>query len=192
VKETIYYATSNRDKFAIAQNYFSQQCPEILLTQYEVDLPERQTHDQAAIAREKAHAAWKLLQQPVLVDDGGMYFDAYDNFPGFMTRYTYYALGLKGIFKLLEENNQASFRLFLVYCDAPDSMHEFLGEKHGAIVPPQKPIPTTCKTPWNYLFVSDGCDKPYAALSLKEQTPQTSFRLAALDQFIQWYQKRGS
>lgn len=184
---TLFYATGNANKFETARDFFAQHCPHIELKQLTLDLPERQTHDQKAISQEKALAAWRICKAPVLADDAGVYFDAYQNFPGFMTKYVWESLGVDGIMKLLTENNAATFKIFLTYCNGPDQMHTVIGSASGTCVSPHQPIPANSGKPFLYFFVPNGYALPYMQLAPQNQNTTTSFRLNGLHKFSQWY-----
>jgi len=72
----------------------------------------------------------------VLVDDTGIYFDAYTDFPWALTKYIYKGIGLAWIQKLFdgEKNMKAHFQTVLWYMD--DSLEEpllFVWEIHGSL-----------------------------------------------------------
>lgn len=185
--QTIYYATGNRHKFEAAQTFFAQHCPQITLKRLTIDLPERQTHDQKAISQEKALAAWNEVQAPVITDDAGVYFDAYPNFPGFMTRFVWESLGTEGMLKLLDQNNRVSQRVFITYCNGPDTIHTVVGEVAGHLVQPEEPVPADTGKPFLYLVIPDGFEKPFMSLPPEQQTADSSFRYNGLRAFAQWY-----
>lgn len=187
MKTQIYYATGNKDKYLLSKKYLEQVLENVEILHLAIDLPEEQTLDIQKIARDKAKAAWEYIKQPVLVDDGGVYFDAYENFPGSMTKFVYYALKPKGLLKLLDENNNISRKLYLVYYDGPGIEEIFLGEQRGKLIEPPKPIPADTTVPYNYFFVPEGENIPQAYLPEQKQTPQNYFRFAALEKFCDWF-----
>ncbi len=183
----LYFATKNHTKFITAQRTLCAMIPHLELKQLALDLPELQISDQALISEQKARAAWQQVQAPVLADDGGIYFDAYQGFPGFMTKFVWKSLGVAGILKLLAHNNRVTRKLFLTYCDGPDSVHSFVGQVSGSLIAPPLPLPDQCDCPFEYLVVPDGYDTVYQSLSPEHQTIDSSFRLNGLHKFAQWY-----
>ena len=162
IHNEIFYATGNKNKFEVARDLLAALCPTITLTQLAFDFAERQTSDQAAISREKALAAWRMVHAPVLADDAGVYFDAYPGFPGFMTKYVWQSLGEDGIFKLLEDNHSVSTKLFLTYCNGPNQVHEFIGATHGILKRPEEPLAASCNKPFNFMMVIEGYDRAFS------------------------------
>ena len=58
------------------------------------------------------------LKKPVAVDDTGIFFKAYPNFPGSHPKLMFELLGYRGILKLLEnENRETEFVTMVGYCD---------------------------------------------------------------------------
>src|SRR5690554_5977386 len=110
MRKKIYYATSNPVKFEEVSKFFKEY-PEIELKQFTKELFEIQSENQKEIALLKAEQAWEMLQQPVIVDDSGIFFHKYHNFPGTFTKFIYQSLGMKNIEKLYEVGDIASFRL---------------------------------------------------------------------------------
>jgi len=185
-KTVIYYATGNRYKFLFSKNYIEKALSDVEVRHLAVDFPERQTHDQEAIAHEKAALAYAQCKAPVLADDAGMYMDAYTNFPGFMAKFVYESLGVKGLLTLAQDNNKASLKIFLAYCNG-DEKQTFIGEQHGVLQAPESAIPADTGQPFNYLLVPSGAQKAFALLSEEEKARVGSFRMFALHAFVTWY-----
>jgi XTP/dITP diphosphohydrolase len=59
------------------------------VNQVDLDLSEIQTNILTVISADKCKRAYEQLEQPVLVDDTGIYFDAFDRFPGAFTKFLY-------------------------------------------------------------------------------------------------------
>lgn len=190
IHKELFYATGNPQKIKISSQFFKTQLPEVELKGFPLEFAEPQTHDQALIAQEKALAAWQQIKKPVLADDAGIYFDAYKNFPGYMTKDMWFGLGIDGMFKLLDENAGATMKLFLTYCNGPNDIHSFVGAKHGTLVYPDNPTSLNNHKPFTALLVPDGFDKPYGAYEGTDQEVLASFRVDALNQFAQWYKTR--
>ena len=100
MKHEIYYATGNSGKFEEAQDCIKKHAPFIELKQLDVDIEEIQTLDQETIALDKARKAFKTVGKPVLVDDAGIFFDKYQNFPGTLSKFIFKTLCFDGVFKL--------------------------------------------------------------------------------------------
>src|SRR3978361_1942763 len=115
MKHEIYYATSNEGKFEEVKSYLSRFDASIDLKQFQVEIEEIQTLDQKAISIDKAHKAWMILKKQLLVDDGGIYFEGFNQFPGTLSKHVFEGIGYEGIFKLVEENHKAFFKMHMAY-----------------------------------------------------------------------------
>lgn len=187
--QVIHYVTGNKSKFEEAESYFKKYAPDIQLVGGDLEIVEPQTLDQRAIALHKAKEAWKILRKPLLVDDEGIYFHAYNNFPGVFTKFVYQGIGLKGLFKLLDEDNRMLSKLFLVYVDDMGDCQVFEGGCEGVIVTLLPGVMFNPSCPYDSVFIPQGEDKVYGQLSEAEQSKYSS-RLRALKQFLAWYQEK--
>lgn len=187
MQNEIYYATGNAGKFEEVKSFIEQYEAHIVIKQFDVDIEEIQSLDQKAIAIDKARKAFALLNKPVLVDDGGIFFDAYPLFPGTMSKFIFQAIGFEGLFKLAEENNKAAFILNLVYTDG-NVVESFEGRCDGIIVKPVD-VDTHPQLPFTAIFKPNGSDKTFAELRGSPEFVKYSFRQRALKQFLEWYKK---
>lgn len=187
MQHEIFYATGNHAKFKTAQRFLAEKAPFLTLIQVDLDLPELQILDQAEISRYKARAAWQHLQKPVLVDDAGVYFDAYPHFPGFMSKFIWQSLGIEGIFKLLDDNPKAHFSVFFTYCDGTEQLHCFEGTARGTMVRPSFPVDRTSGKPYSYLLAPEGEEESFAQCRLEDMIPNQQFRLNGLQAFADWF-----
>jgi len=185
MSKTIYYVTGNPSKF----KRFSQFIPEnigIELKQFECNLFEEQIEDQQEIAISKAKQAWGYLKQPLLVDEVGVYFHKYNNFPGAFTKFVYKGLGFDGIYKLMQDGDELSIQLIVVYMFGEDDYKIFTTTVSGTF---KKPIEQNHDTnaPFDLVFVPAGLDKSYVEL---EPFPQiyneVYFRALAMKQILSY------
>ncbi len=185
-KQEIYYVTSNAGKFDEVKRYIEANEPTIELVQCAIDLPEPQSLDQKYIAECKAKAAWNTLKKPLIIDDSGVFFEGYRDFPGTMTKFVYHGIGFDGIFALTKKNNKARMNLHLVYCDGEDSMQSFEATCEGKIIQPESfDAPPTL--PWDAIFLPNGSSKTYAELRGTPQENKYLYRIVALKRFLAWY-----
>jgi len=136
MKRELYYVTTNPGKFAEISRFLYANAPEIELKQYSADIEEIQSFDQQAIAIDKAKKAWALVQKPLLIDDAAIYFDAYNKFPGTLTKFVTHGLGFEGIKRLIDPGMLAHFLLHMIYVQAPDELHIFQGMCKGTLIKP--------------------------------------------------------
>lgn len=187
----LYYVTSNPGKFDEVNRYVAAHERSITLTQANLDIPEIQSLNQEKIALDKARKAWEKLKKPLLIDDSGIFFDAYHEFPGTLTKFVFSGIGYDGIFALTKKNNRAFFRLYLIYVDICGNPHSFIGHCPGKIIRPSEYFHEP-GFPWNPVFLPDGSDKTYAELQHDPDEKKFSYRLQALQKFIAWYTKEAS
>lgn len=186
MKQRIYYVTGNDGKFADVSAFITQQAPEIELLQYRADIPEIQSLDQRAIAIDKARQAFEQLNSPVLVDDSGIYFDKYHEFPGVMSKFVYKALKMPGIKRLVDVGDSASFRIHIVFYYAPSVFKVFDVITQGTIVF-QDQFQAPESLPYDQIFVPEGTHMTHAELREKGLIHNFDHRIAALTAFIDWH-----
>ncbi len=184
--QNIYYATGNTGKFEEVQDFINRNNHDITIKQADIDLIEMQTLDQKSIAIHKAQQAFEKLQKPVLIDDSGVYFEKYHRFPGTLTKFVYHGIGFEGILKLVEDDHRATFLLYLIYIDGPDSYKIFEGKCEGTIVPPKEFLAHS-ELPYDDIFLPHGSTKTYAQMRGTQEIEQYAYRLLALKKFLNWY-----
>lgn len=182
----IYYVTNNAGKFEEIRDFFDKNAPDFHIEQYAIDVDEIQSLDQKQVVMDKVKKAYTVVQQPLLLDDGGLFFAAYHQFPGTLSKFVFQGLGFKGLFKLVEDDNRASFILQLAYTDGVQTKL-FEGVCHGTIVEP-KDLSSHPKLPFTAIFKPEGSNKTLAQLRYTDDFFHFSFRQQALKKFIDWYQ----
>jgi len=126
------FVTTNRHKFSEVQE---------ILAPYNIDLKHvdmeyDENHDSSMkdIATDASLMLANKLGKAVVVEDTGLYFAAYQGFPGALPKFVFNSLGYKGIFKLLDgEDRAASFLAVVAYCEPGGSPTLFEGEMKGII-----------------------------------------------------------
>ncbi len=191
--QTLYYVTSNAGKFEEVEQCIRAHELPITLLRFDADIEEIQTMNQEEIAIDKALKAWTLLKKPLLVDDSGIYFEKYHEFPGVMSKYISHGIGMAGIMKLIEPGDRAYFRLHLVFVDTEGIPHSFEGLCKGYLVIPAV-LQAHADLPYDDIFVPDelaGEPQTYAQLRGTSQFEQFSYRLRALNKFLTWMAEQG-
>ncbi len=192
MKKSLYYVTTNSGKFAEVSEYIHAHMPDIELKQFSVDLPEIQSLDQMAIALDKAKQAWNIVQKPLLLDDAGIYFEKYSNFPGTLSKFVSQGLGFEGLKRLIDLGDRAHFLLQMIYIDGPDTIQIFEGRCDGSL---HKPVffDADPSLPYDTFFIPDGLSLTYAKMRLDfEQHAGFFYRIRALQKFISWYKNYAS
>jgi len=113
--EAIAFVTSSEGKFREA----SRLAP-FPLERIDVELPEPQGLDVAAIVRAKAGAAFRLIERPLIVEDTSLELTALGGFPGPLVKWLLSAAGAESIPRLLAsfDDRRATARAALGYADA--------------------------------------------------------------------------
>ena len=192
MKKEIHYITGNSGKFKEVQRFiynynFSSIVSSFVLRQVNIEeIYEIQSLDQKKIALHKAQQAWHLLKKPLILDDSGIYFNKYFNFPGTLTKFVYDGIGLEGLLKLVVAGDRATFRLLLVYIDREGLYKVFEGQCEGTIVIPNK-ILAHPQLPYDDIFLPDEAKKTYAEMRGHTEFDGYFYRLRAVKKFLEWY-----
>jgi XTP/dITP diphosphohydrolase len=127
--------------FVTTNEHKRREVQEILGVELEgadLDLPEIQAIDPAEVATEKARAARKALGDtdlPVIVEDSGLMVDAWDGFPGALTKWVMNSVGNEGLLRMLApgEDRSASAVCVVALVEADGKVHTFRGEVGGKV-----------------------------------------------------------
>ncbi|MFD1585991.1 non-canonical purine NTP pyrophosphatase [Halorientalis brevis] len=113
------FVTTNEGKLREAREYLGADAE---VRQLDFDTTEIQADDIAAVAAHSARQAYRHVDEPVIVEDSGLFVDALDGFPGPYSAYAEDTLGIERVWKLaeMESDRSASFRSVIAYCDGED------------------------------------------------------------------------
>jgi len=109
------FVTTNEGKVREAREYLGADEVE----QLAFDYTEVQADDLATVAAHGARQAYRHAGEPVIVDDAGLFVEAFDGFPGPYSSYVEDTVGVERVWRLTreEENRSAAFRGVVAYCD---------------------------------------------------------------------------
>ncbi|MGB9784588.1 MAG: XTP/dITP diphosphatase [Fervidicoccaceae archaeon] len=135
------------------------------------------------IALNAAKDACSSQSVPIVVDDTALYIEALNGFPGPYAEYVYRTIGLRGILKLLEkeENRKAWFATAVVYCDG-NIVKIFKGILEGSIA---EEIRGNYGFGFDPIFIPIGQKKTLAEM-LPEEKNKISHRSKAFRELAQW------
>ena len=148
-----------------------------------LELSEIQSLSAEEVAKKKAVAAYKIVRQPVLVDDTGMSIEALNGLPGAFVSWFLDSLGSQGILNLIkgQKNRKASVSTCIAYADV-SGVQTFVGAVNGT-------IPTELRGDRGFgydpIFIPNGNDKTYAEMTPEEKN-EISMRKIALMKFKEY------
>jgi len=182
------FATGNKHKFQEVSVILAEY--EITIEQAEIDFVENPLNSLRQIAAEKAEQAFSKLRLPVIVEDTGVYFEAYKNFPGVQAKRIYESLGFDGLLNVLKgKSRKAYFHTILCFKDSAQENKFFEAKLHGRIS--SKVIkPNANVMPYEKIFIPEGSKKALSQISRKDKN-QMSHRAVAARKFAEWFQDKG-
>jgi len=163
----IFFVTTNKHKFQEVQDILKDY--PIQLEQLDREYEENHDEEMEVIARDAARKLARELGQPVVLEDTGLFFKAYNGFPGALPKFVFNTLGYKGIFKLLEgETRQAYFKTVAAFCRPGEEPVLFEGVMEGEITDkvynPDKDV-----MPYDRIFIPEGRTKTISEMTLAEK-----------------------
>ncbi|MFC6756561.1 MULTISPECIES: non-canonical purine NTP pyrophosphatase [Haloarcula] len=111
------FVTTNPGKVREATAYLDDE-----VVQFDFDYPEVQADELGAVAAHGAREAYRAADGPVIVDDAGLFIDAFDGFPGPYSSYVEDRVGIERVWRMTEPENDhgAAFKTVIAYCDGDD------------------------------------------------------------------------
>lgn len=168
------FVTSSANKLAEVERILGRR-----LVQASLPLDEIQAIELETVVRHKAQQAYARLGQPVLVEDTGLAFTAWNGLPGALIKWFLVALGPHGICKLLHgETNRAATASTLFGYGNGSEYRVFTGTVLGII--PEAPRGTN-GFGWDAIFQPLGSERTFAEMT-PEEKDRFSMRRLALEQ----------
>jgi len=181
-KKEIYFVTKNPEKYKEAKVIVEAT---INLQQLEDDKIELKNESIEQTALGNASYFAKKYNKTVIIDDAGIFFEAYPQFPGAHPKLMYQLLGYKGLLKLLEgESRKAVFRCAIGYCEPNKKAKLFVAEMKGTIAEQPKEKRNE-NMPYEALFIPEHIGKAVSEIT-KEEKNKMSHRAKALTAMQQW------
>lgn len=172
--------TTKYTEMATALGHFGIQTDRLNL-----DIDEVKDLDAEHVIRKKAVDAFEHAQRPILVDDSGIYFDGYKNFPGTYSKFAHSALGYEGLFKLVAEGHKAVFKTFVGYMDGHQKEPTIFSGQYSGTITSQFNWKTESEMPYAVMFVPDGSGIQMASMTPEQRSGD--HRHQALRAFADWY-----
>ena len=186
MKKKIKFVTSNDGKFEEVAQWLHELDPTIELEKLTLDVPEIQSLDIEEVALQKADVAWHVVQEPLLIDDGGIYLEQFNNFPGPLTKYVHQGLGFDGFWSLAKQDPRVYFLNVLVYRDSR-GYQLFSGKCSGVVIEPSKElIEGHNQLPFTKLLVPEGATRSLAELRGTDEEKKYHHRYHSLRKLTDW------
>jgi len=184
----IFFVTSNADKVAEVGKVFDNFNLDIKIEQKSLDIIEPDLDSLEDIAVSKVVQAFKLLKKPCFVEDSGIFFKAYKNFPGPMSARIFKSIGYEGIFNLLRgKNKDAFFKAVIAFKPNKEKHFIFEGKVFGRITSQIKGK-SSAKMPYDSIFVPFRYKKTFAELG-KGIKNKISHRRRAAEKFAKFLKR---
>ena len=109
------------------------------------------------------------LNKPIVLEDTGLFFEAYNNFPGALPKFVINSIGFKGIFRLLDgESRKAYFKTVAAFCRPGGEVVLFEGIMQGKIT---DKIYNKDKDemPYDKIFIPEGKTKTISEMTLEKK-----------------------
>lgn len=164
--------SSNKNKVAEFESLLG-----FKLASVSMQLPEVQSLDVKHVALRKAELAFSLVRRPVLVDDTGIYIDAWHGLPGAFTGWFFNTVGSEGMLQMLQQsdNRSATAVTALAVCDA-DGSRVCVGEATGHVA---EQVQGDVADGHNAIWIPDG-ENQTAATMPQGHRDRVSSRAAAV------------
>lgn len=138
----------------------------IKVKQLKIDYVENKEDSMEEVSKKAAKLLSAKLNKTVIVEDTGLFFNAYNNFPGALPKFVIQGIGFDGIFRLLKNKDRGVYcKTVIGYCEPDKNPIIFTGEIHGKIT--NKIIKPKKETmPYNHIFIPDGEKKAIVEMCL--------------------------
>jgi non-canonical purine NTP pyrophosphatase (RdgB/HAM1 family) len=161
--------------------------PSVTLDFKDFPIQEIKSLDVEEVAKAKALSVYhQFYQEPFLVEDTGLYFEAYHHFPGAFPKIMFESLGYKGLLKLTEEDDCAYFKSVIAYMDKTLSEPKlFVGITKGKIsrTIDDKAMPGF---PYDNIFIPEGATTTNSRLTF-EALVKNNHRAKSITLFSDFY-----
>ena len=164
----ITFITTNKHKFEEVEDVLKAY-PKIELEHLNKEYDENHDLSMEQIAKTAAKKLADEMQRSIILEDTGLFFEAYDNFPGALPKFVFNTLGYKGILKLLEnESRKAYFKTVAAFCMPGKEPITFEGVMHGEIT---KEVFNKDKDamPYDRIFIPEGHDNTISEMTLGQK-----------------------
>ncbi len=180
----LFFVSGNRHKFEEISKILKKNS--IHLKWKKMFLFEKKGLSLKETAKAKAREAFNAIGKPLIVEDTGVFFEAFNNFPGAQAKRFFEELGFEGLLKKLEgKPREARFETIICFTRNGKKFHFFKGVLCGKIDSrvhnPQKDV-----LPYEKIFIPNGfnCTLSHLARSKKNEFSHRAIAAAKLVAFL--------
>ena len=167
----MYFVTGNQNKLREFEEIL-----EIKLESIKIDLDELQAIEIEPVVEHKTLEAYSHVNKPVIVEDTGLFIEAWNGFPGALTKWMGESIGFKNMPEMLGKNRKAYAKTIIGYYDGKE-LKTFEGKVSGEIAHTAR---GETNFGWDPIFVPGGHKKTFAEMTAKEKN-KVSMRNQALE-----------
>lgn len=153
----------------------------------DIELDEIQSMSLKEIVEKKAHEAYSQIKKPLIVDDAGLFIEAWNGFPGPFIKYMWNAGGSDLILRLMdkEENRKVVVSAAIGFHDGK-KVHTFVGEINAELARHSRGTDG-----WGFdpIVVPDGLNKTFSEMG-EEEKNNISHRKAVLKKFKEFLKEK--
>lgn len=178
----LYFVSTNKHKFYEIRRVLARHGIKLLWLNLELVEPQSESLEDIAIA--KAEHAYKKVMAPLIVEDTGVFFEGFTNFPGTQAKRVYERIGFEGLLKLAaKKSGRAYFKTAICYKDEK-RCKIFSGTLRGRIA---RRVYCANKDvmPYEKIFIPYGKKRPLCMISRKEKS-SFSHRAIASEKLARW------
>lgn len=188
----INFITSNKGKVTTVNDSLKMNGINAEVIATDLNIIEPQADSVAEVSMIKAKAAYDILKQPVLVEDGGFEVEALKGFPGVYTKFMLTTIGVDGLLDLLKnkENRNAKFVSCTTYINEKGQAFQFHRKGGEGLIKKEK-VNVKCDYAWSdiwYVFYDKGLGKTFAESTQEEMLEYYSqpSQKSSLVLFAEW------
>lgn len=145
------------------------------------------------VAWDKLYQVLEIEHQNVLVEDSGIFFEAYHQFPGVLSKRVFEGIGYEGIDRLLADQSRKAWFEGAVAVSWQGEVKVFTAKMNGHIIPlsEQTTITPEPGLPFDPIFVPEGETQVLRQLPMEKRL-KYSYRKKALVKMVHWIEQHCS
>jgi non-canonical purine NTP pyrophosphatase (RdgB/HAM1 family) len=157
------FVTQSSGKLAEVERILGQD-----LDHYDLDLPEVQSVEVTNVVIFKVRWAYDELRKPVMIEDTGLYIEAWDGLPGALVKWFVQRVGDSGICRMMKDysNRRAVAETVVATYDGRGDPVTFSGRIEGSIADTPKGLGGFG---WDRVFIPSDLEKTFGEMSGHEK-----------------------